>query len=121
MNSRQETGRLGELAARRHLESNGYTILGANVRCGRSEIDIVAEQDGTLVFAEVRTRRGQSLGTPEESITPRKRQQMLTAAQAYLAESDGWHLNWRIDIVAVELDYLDRVSRLSLIRNAVEL
>ena len=118
---RQQTGKLGELAACRQLETEGYTILGTNVRCGRNEIDIVAEHEGTLVFAEVRTRRSHNLGTPEESITAQKRKQMLTAAHSYLEERDGWHRNWRIDLVAVELDHLDRISRLSVIRDALEL
>ena len=118
---RQQTGRLGELAACRQLETEGYTILGTNVRCGRSEIDIVAEHEGTLVFAEVRTRRSHYLGTPEESITVQKQQRMLTAAHSYLKETDGWHRTWRIDLVAVELDHLDRIARLSVIRDAVEL
>ena len=118
---RQQTCRLGELAACRQLETAGYTILGTNVRCGRSEIDIVAEHEGTLVFAEVRTRRSHYLGTPEESITAQKQQRMLTAAHSYLKETDGWHRTWRIDLVAVELDHLDRIARLSVIRDAVEL
>ena len=118
---RQQTGRLGELAACRQLETEGYTILGTNVRCGRSEIDIVAEHEGTLVFAEVRTRRSHYLGTPEESITAQKQQRMLTAAHSYLKETDGWRRTWRIDLVAVELDHLDRIARLSVIRDAVEL
>ena len=120
MNPRGETGRLGELAARRHLEGLGWAIVGVNVRCGRSEIDIVAEDDGTLVFVEVRARRGRMFGAPEESVTPRKRAQMLTAAQRYLAANDCWHRRWRIDLVAVELDRYDGIARLNVIRNAVE-
>lgn len=120
MNSRRETGRLGELAARRHLESTGYTVLGSNARCGRHEIDIVAEQDGVLIFVEVRARRGRQFGTPEESITRRKSQQMLRAAQCYLTANDCWHRSWRIDVVAVELDRHDGIARLQVIRNAVE-
>ena len=121
MRTRQETGRLGELAARSHLEANGYTTLGTNVRTGRHEIDIVAEHKGTLVLVEVRTRRSNRFGTPEESITPQKRQQMLAGASRYLTMNNCWHRSWRIDIVAVELDHLDRVSRLNVIRNAVEM
>ena len=121
MSSRQETGRLGELAARRHLVAAGCSIVGTNVRCGRSEIDIVAQDGDTLVFVEVRTRRGRQLGTPEESVTPRKQQQMLTAAQRYLTETNGWQRNWRIDVVSVQLDHLNRVASLRVIRNAVEL
>ena len=120
MKSRQETGRLGELAARRHLESAGYTILASNVRCGRHEIDIVADDGGTLVFVEVRARRGGVFGTPEESITPGKRRQMLRAAQCYLTANDCWDRIWRIDVVAVELDRHDGVARLNVIRDAVE-
>ena len=120
MNSRQETGRLGELAARRHLESAGYTILASNVRCGRHEIDIVADDGGTLVFVEVRARRGRMFGAPEESITAAKRRRMLMAAQCYLTANDCWHRRWRIDMVAVELDRHDGIARLDVIRNAVE-
>ncbi len=120
MNSRERTGRLGELAARNHLEAIGYAVIGANVRSGRGEIDIVAEHEGALVFVEVRTRRGHRLGTPEESITAHKRRQMLTAAQNYLTMTQNWHRSWRIDIAAVELDHLDGIARLSVIRNAIE-
>ena len=120
MNSRQETGRLGESAAKHHLESVGYTILASNVRCGRQEIDIVADDGGTLVFVEVRARRSRMFGAPEESITRSKRRQMLTAAQCYLTANDCWHRNWRIDVVAVELDRHDGIARLDVIRNAVE-
>ena len=121
MNSRQETGRLGELAARHHLEGLGWAILGVNVRCGRHEIDIVADDSGTLVFVEVRARRGRMFGAPEESITPSKRRQMLRAAQCYLTANDCWGRSWRIDMVAVELDRHDGIARLNVIRNAVEM
>lgn len=120
MTNRQRTGRLGEVAARRHIESLGYLILGTNIRHGRYEIDIVADDDGTLVFIEVRTRRNNRLGTPEESITPEKRERMLAGAHSYLEEHGSWQRDWRIDIVAVELDRLDRVAILSVIRNALE-
>ena len=120
MNSRQQTGRLGELAARRHLESVGYTILASNVRCGRHEIDIVADDGGTLVFVEVRARRGRMFGAPEESITQSKQGRMLTAAQHYLTANDCWHRSWRIDMVAVELDSHDGIARLEVIHNAIE-
>ena len=121
MNSRQQTGRLGELAARHHLERLGWVILGVNVRCSRHEIDIVADDNGTLVFVEVRARRGRMFGAPEESITPGKRRQMLRAAQCYLTANDCWGRSWRIDMVAVELDRNDGVARLNVIRNAIEM
>ena len=121
MRDPQETGRLGELAARRHLEALNYAVLETNARKGRNEIDIVAEDDGVLVFVEVRSRRSRNMGTPEESITPQKGRRMLEAAHQYLADTGNWERPWRIDIVAVEIDRLDRVARLSVIPNALEL
>ena len=86
-NSRQQLGQRGEELARTRLVKMGYTILEINHRSGSGEIDVVAEQEGTLVFVEVRTRRGNAFGTPEESVTPRKRSRMVDAAQAYLQAS----------------------------------
>lgn len=120
MNARQRTGRLGEDIARRHLEALGHRILGTNRRLPSGEIDIIAEQDQTLAFIEVRTRRGKSLGSPEESITPRKRAHMVAAAQEYLEAQNLKDRLWRIDVVAVELDYRDMLVRLDVIENAVE-
>ena len=118
---RQRTGRLGEAAARRHLEAQGYAVRGVNVRVGRGEIDIVADEGGDVVFVEVRTRRGRGLGTPEESITAGKRARMAEAAQRYLQETGEDGRSWRIDVVAVELDGgRDNIRRLRVIKDAVE-
>ena len=120
MNSHQQTGRLGERAAQRHLQALGYSILAVNVRIGRGEIDIVAEDNDEIVFVEVRTRRSHRMGTPEESITLGKQQNLLAAAYHYLQETCEQNRDWRIDIVAVELDHLGRVGRLSVIKSALE-
>ena len=66
-------------------------ICARNWRCARGEIDLVAEKDGVLIFVEVRARRGDRLGTPEESITPAKRAKLIAAAQTYLDEHDWRH------------------------------
>lgn len=121
MNARQRTGRLGEDMARKHLESKGYRIIETNHRCPSGEIDIIAELDQTLAFVEVRTRRGPSMGRPEESITPRKQAHMVAAAQEYLQAMDMESRQWRIDVVAVELDRRHGLVRLDVIENAVEL
>ena len=121
MNARQRTGRLGEDMARKHLESKGYRIIETNHRCPSGEIDIIAELDQTLAFVEVRTRRGPSMGRPEESITPRKQAHMVAAAQEYLQAMDMESRQWRIDVVAVELDRRHGLVRLDVIENAIEL
>ncbi len=119
--NRQQTGRIGEELARRHLETLGFTILDANYRTRWGEIDLVAEKNEELVFVEVRTRRSNNMGTPEESITVTKRSHLVAAAEEYIQTSESTYTDWRIDLVAVELDRSGSVSRLDVIENAVEL
>jgi putative endonuclease len=116
---RRETGLLGEKLAREFLEEQGYRVLEKNYRCPTGEIDIVAEHGDSLVFVEVRAKRGPEFGTPEESITPAKMDKLRTSAAHYIQSHDGLPSSWRIDVVAVELDNRNRASRIELIEGAV--
>ena len=117
---RQALGRYGERTARSHLERRGYTILESNYRTRTGEVDLVTEQNGVLAFVEVRTLRGAKLGSPEESITERKRSRLVALAQEYLQAHNIEDAEWRIDVVALELDSRGRLVRLDVIENAVE-
>ena len=88
---RQRLGRLGEEIARSRLRAKGYFILDANYRAKAGEIDLVAKKDGVLVFVEVRTRTraGAALGTPEESITPRKKTHLAARPRNTVGECLG--------------------------------
>jgi len=101
--TRITTGQQGETAARDHLTARGYAIVAANVRSGGGEIDLVARQDGVTVFVEVRTRHSVDTGDALASITPRKRERMLRAVDAYLAAHDLQETAWRIDVIGVTL------------------
>ena len=67
------------------LRKAGLRILARNWRCRLGEIDLVAEEAGTLVFAEVRLRRDARFGGAAESITAAKRARIVAAARLYLA------------------------------------
>ncbi len=116
---RQRLGRRGEAWAAAELTRRSYTILARNWRCPYGEIDIVAEHDGWLVFVEVRTRRGRALGTPEASITPRKQARLIRAAESYLLDIGAGDIDWRIDVVAIELSPDGRSKRITVYENAV--
>ena len=103
MSRRKQTGRQGEEIAAKYLTDKGYKILQRNWYCSTGELDIVAENDDTLIFVEVRTRRGDRFGTAEESITPVKQARLVELAQTYLQEVAPLHQSWRIDVVAVQL------------------
>ena len=120
MTHRQSLGRMGEALARRHLESRGYVVVETNYRTRFGEIDIVAEHRGKLVFVEVRTTSTRSFGSPEESITRKKRERLVRAARHYLGATDSDDRDWRVDVVAVELGPGGRVDRLEIVEDAVE-
>ncbi len=116
---RRDTGILGEKLARDFLKKRGYRILETNYRCSHGEVDIVAKHRDFLVFVEVRTKTSLEFGSPEESITPAKKERMRATAFHYQQTHDNLPPLWRIDVVAVELNQKGEPSRVELIENAV--
>lgn len=101
VDKRAETGRRGEEAAARFLLDQGFRILHRNWRCRLGELDIVAEDGGTLVFVEVRTRTsGGRFGSAAESVDLRKQRRLAAVAQVYLTMNDRHHAPIRFDVVA---------------------
>jgi putative endonuclease len=101
-------GQAGEALAQRHLEARGMRILERNYRVARGrsrlggEIDLIARDvDGTLVFVEVRVRRGDMGGGAAASVSPAKRARLVYAARTYLACLDRIP-PCRFDVVAVD-------------------
>ncbi len=115
---RRQTGVLGEKLAAELLVDKGYRIVETNFRCPEGEIDIVARDGDCLVFVEVRARRSRRFGTPEESITGRKKEHIRSAAARYREQREDLPELWRIDVVAVEMDG-GRLFRVDHIVNAI--
>jgi putative endonuclease len=67
------------------LRAAGLRVIERNWRCRHGEIDLIAEERGTLVFAEVRMRTGPGFGGAAESVTAAKRSRLLAAARLYLS------------------------------------
>jgi putative endonuclease len=97
-------GRTGEDAAVRHLEKSRYTILDRGFRMLRGEIDIVARDGPTLVFIEVKTRRGTGFGPPAEAVTAAKQRQVRRIAQAYLARRRLESSPCRFDVISILIE-----------------
>ncbi len=87
--SRQRAGDAAESAACARLEAAGCRILARNVRYREGEIDIVADDGGTLVFVEVRMRRSDDFGGAGGSVDRFKQQRLLRAARLYLHQRFG--------------------------------
>ena len=103
MDKRKQTGRRGEAIAAAHLVDKGYTLIQRNWRCPTGELDLVLMDGATLVFVEVRARRGRRFGPAEASITPAKQLRLVELAHSYLQTMAEPHPSWRIDVVAVQL------------------
>lgn len=95
-----DIGKWGEQMAVDRLTTEGWAIRERNWRMGHLEVDIIAQKDGTLVFAEVKTRSELGID-PLEAVDRRKMAHMATSAAAYMAQKglDIW--NVRFDIFAV--------------------
>jgi putative endonuclease len=112
-------GRAGEEAAARFLTSLGYRIQARGFRTRLGEIDLVAEEAGTLVFVEVKSRTSLTCGTPAEAVDARKRSRLLRAAAVYLLRQGCSDHPCRFDVVEV-LEGSDGSRRITLIRDAFQ-
>jgi putative endonuclease len=113
------TGQLGEKLAQDFLKERGYQIVETNYRSPDGEIDIIVSKDDILVFVEVRAKTSRTFGTPEESVTPRKRKKLVLVAQDYIQTHGMQESPWRIDFVAVELDNTGKAVRIEQFEDAV--
>jgi putative endonuclease len=113
-------GRSGEQLAASFLETAGYRIVDRNWRGTRGELDIVAEQDDTTVFVEVKTRSGLGFGHPFEAITPRKLRSLRRLAGEWCAQAQPPSRppargRIRLDVIAV-IGGLDGPARIEHLR-----
>ena len=115
---RQQRGRRSETLAARFLTAHGYRIAERNVRCAGAEIDLVAWEQGTLCFVEVRSTSSSRWGGPLATVTARKQHHLLRAGRAYLARLRTPPTQVRFDVVGIEWEQTP--PAVSLIRGAFQ-
>lgn len=96
----QKTGSWAEDQAAVLLAGKNYTILERNWRFKQKEIDIIARDNDTIVFVEVKARSSDAFGDPEMFVTRKKQGFLVAAANHYLQEKDIC-LESRFDIVSI--------------------
>jgi putative endonuclease len=92
---------MGEEVAAAFLLQQGYEIVEKNYYYQHGEIDIIAKQGKTLVFVEVKARRSERFGAPEEAVTPKKQELLRRTAEGYMIERNIGESECRFDVVAV--------------------
>ncbi len=83
MRGKRGYGELGEEYATNLLKWKGYQILKRNFKSKLGEIDLIAIDEETLVFVEVKTRWSKKYGKPEEAVTPKKLERIKRIGQLY--------------------------------------
>ena len=101
--ARRKFGNEGEGIAADFLEKKGMKIEERQKKTNFGEIDLVCIDQGEIVFVEVKTRKTETFGYPEDSITKTKFAHMLRSAKAYLLEKHITDKPWRIDVVAIQI------------------
>lgn len=115
--NRSRLGEAAEQAAAAYLEQIGYQIVVRNYRTRRGEIDLIARDGGTIVFIEVKARRG-GVSPSLEAVDYRKRRRIARAAVEYLATRRLSDVAVRFDVVAVSLDKGGAPTDVHVVRDA---
>jgi putative endonuclease len=96
-------GKLGERAAKKHLQKLGLKFLTANFRSERGEIDLIFRDADCLVFVEVKTRSSEEWARPAAAVDARKKRLLSQTALDYLRRLRNPQVKIRFDIVEVLL------------------
>lgn len=115
-----EKGRLGEVLAASFLKKNGYEIIETNYRTRIGEIDLIAKDQQTVCFVEVKARTSLGLGYPEESITRHKQMKLAKSAKVYLLSHHLVDVDLRFDVVSVLLSE-DGSAQIDLLKDAFDI
>ena len=99
---RQQLGLFGEDIARAELERLGYQILDRRYRSRFGEIDLIAQDEATVVFVEVKTKTDSKFGDPAEMVTLQKQRRLVSMAEEYVSGHALHSTPCRFDVVSVD-------------------
>ena len=112
------TGKLGEEIAKKYLEEKGYKIIEKDFKTKYAEIDLVGTKNKGMVFFEVRTKRGEAFGSPEETLNSKKLKKLCLGAKIF-SVAKKWSGSMRIDAVCVVLKENNEILRINHYENII--
>jgi putative endonuclease len=96
---RKQVGNKGESLAEDYIKRKGYKIIQRNYRCRLG--DIIAKDDDTIVFIEVRTKQNENFGSPQDSVTSTKINKISKTALSFIQEKNLSGFSYRFDFIAI--------------------
>ncbi len=118
-NKHHQFGERSETLAAWYLKKNGYTIIEQNYRNQLGEIDIIARENKTIVFVEVKSRRSTRYGSPKWAVTPKKQRKISMVALYYLKTTKQSNAKARFDVVSIYTNQDE--PQIEIVKNAFEL
>lgn len=115
---KRRLGDIGENVACVFLEKQGYRILERNYLRKWGELDVIARKGDIIHFVEVKSVTCGTSLRPEENMHPGKLRRLHRAIQTYLLEK-RIDLDWRLDLVTVEIDESNRTAKARMLENIV--
>ena len=111
----REQGEYTESLACQYLENKGFKLIEKNFNCRVGEIDLIMQDNDSLVFVEVRYRRNNNFGSGAESITTSKQSKLIKTAALYLQQNAKLNkYPARFDVVSItgfiETDNIDNIN-----------
>ena len=117
--NRRSRGNRCEALAAAYLARQGFCLLERQFRTRAGEIDLIAQEGGTLCFIEVRSKSGGRFGTAAESVTPHKQRRLALVAQQYLQSRPRLQRAvCRFDVVTLDASADAAPPTIVLLRNA---
>lgn len=117
--ARLELGRYGEDLAYKRIKRLGYRKIIRNYRCPLGEVDLIANDGDTLVFIEIKTRRGKSTGYAKEAVNARKQRQLSKVALSYMKSNNCSEAKARFDVIAISIK--EDKPEIEVVKNAFDL
>jgi putative endonuclease len=108
--ARRARGVAGEDVAAAWYASQGYELLARNWRCRQGELDLIVRRGAEVVFCEVKARRTDAFGAPQEAVTHDKRQRIRHLAARWIEDSRIRPAQIRFDVAAVLDDQLEVIE-----------
>jgi len=114
----RELGEWGEQIAIDYLNNHNVKIVDRNIRTNYGEIDILGQKNGVLIFFEVKTRRTEEFGNPEDAVNYIKQEHMRNSALEFIQSNQEIEMDWRIDVIAI---YVGKNNKLQIrwFKNAI--
>lgn len=117
--NRRGLGYQAEAIARSKLQQEGYLFIESNFTIRGGEIDLIMQCKDEVVFVEVKSLASEKYIKLEQSISVKKRRNLIRTAMIWLARNNYEDQDWRVDFIGIVVDTSGKIIRYVHYQNAI--